>query len=48
MNNTNMVQADVSCIKDGMQAFFSNGVYKKNYIPVTIKFVEYDTTLKDR
>ena len=48
MNNTNVVQIDVSCIKDGMQAFFSDGAFKKKYIPVTIKFVEYDTTLKDQ
>ena len=48
MNNTNVVQIDVSCIKDGMQAFFSDSAFKKKYIPVTIKFVEYDTTLKDQ
>ena len=48
MNNTNMVQTDVSCIKDGMKAFFSESAFKKKYIPVTIKFVEYDTALKDQ
>ena len=48
MNNTNMVQIDVGCVKDGMQAFFSDGAFKKKYIPVTIKFLEYDTTLKDQ
>lgn len=48
MNNTNMVQIDVGCIKDGMQAFFSVDKSKKKYIPVTIKFLEYDSTLKDQ